>query len=199
MAGTGNEGDRRDGGPAVAAELDVPRGLALGPDGRLRIAEQGGNRVRRGTPDGTIATVAGTGAAGYSWDGGPAALATSTSPFSIAVGLDGSVYIADRGNHSVRGVAPDGIIDTVAGTGAWGFGGDGGPAEPSRPVRVGRVLCGVPTLGPLGVTSARVAEGARRTTKSSPSFSPFFGPSATLPRTPNPAIRLDVLSERVSR
>ncbi|WP_441291597.1 hypothetical protein ACSRUE_15070 [Sorangium sp. KYC3313] len=143
MAGTGNEGDRGDGGPAVAAKLDVPRGLALGPDGRLRIAEQGGNRVRRGTPDGTIATVAGTGAAGYSGDGGPATLATSTSPFSIAVGLDGSVYIADRGNHSVRRVAPDGIIDTVVGTGARGLGGDGGRAEPARPVRVGRVLRGV--------------------------------------------------------
>ncbi|WP_437991716.1 hypothetical protein [Sorangium sp. So ce145] len=85
MAGTGNEGDRGDGGPAVA-KLDVPRRLALGPDGRLRIAEQGGNRVRRSTPDGTIATVAGTGAPGYSGDGGPATLATSTSPFSIALG-----------------------------------------------------------------------------------------------------------------
>ncbi|WP_437302911.1 hypothetical protein [Sorangium sp. So ce388] len=182
MASTGNEGDRGDGGPAVAAKLDVPRGLALGPDGRLRIAEQDGNSVRRGTPDGTIATVAGTGAAGYSGDGGPATLATSTSPFSIAVGLDGSVYIADRGNHSVRRVAPDGIIDTVSGTGAWGFGGDGGPAEPARPVRVGRVLRGEPTLGPLGVTSARVAEGGAQNYQIEPFIFPVFRPLSDAPQ-----------------
>ncbi|WP_437835764.1 hypothetical protein [Sorangium sp. So ce1153] len=148
MAGTGNEGDRGDGGPAVAAKLDAPRGLALGPDGRLRIAEQGGPRVRRGTPDGTIATVAGTGAVGYSGDGGPATLATLTSPFSIAVGFDGSVYIADRGNHSVRRVAPDGIIDTVAGTGGVGLRRRRRTGRTRCPVRVSRVLRGEPNLGP---------------------------------------------------
>ncbi|MGK4006806.1 RHS repeat-associated core domain-containing protein [Sorangium sp. So ce1036] len=129
VAGTGEEGSGGDGGPATAAQIEVPRGLALGPDGSLYITEQRGNRVRRVAPDGTITTVAGTGAAGYSGDGGPATLATLRHPFSVAVGLDGSVYIADRGNHSIRRVAPDGIMDTVAGTGASGFGGDGGPAE----------------------------------------------------------------------
>ncbi|WP_438031825.1 hypothetical protein [Sorangium sp. So ce204] len=129
VAGTGVAGGGGDGGPAVAAELEVPRGLAFGPDGSLYIAEQGGNRVRRVAPDGTIATVAGTGISGDGGDGGPATLATLRQPFSVAVGLDGSVTIADTGNHRVRRIAPDGVIETVAGTGVAGFGGDGGPAE----------------------------------------------------------------------
>src|SRR6185369_13133148 len=99
--------------PAIAAELHAPRGLALGADGSLYIAEQGGNRIRRVTPDETISTVAGTGAAEYGGDGGPATLATLRRPFSVAVGVDGSLYVADTENNRVRVVELDGIIRTV--------------------------------------------------------------------------------------
>jgi RHS repeat-associated protein len=65
---------------------------------------------------------------GYSGDGGPAADAGLSDPTGLAVADDGSVYIADSGNHRIRRVSPDGIISTVAGTGTAGFGGDGGSA-----------------------------------------------------------------------
>ncbi|MDQ3247720.1 MAG: hypothetical protein M3Q45_00795, partial [Chloroflexota bacterium] len=121
-----------DGGSATGAELSVPVGLDVGADGSMYIAEAGGNTVRRVDPLGVITTVAGTdhqscfpGTAACG-DGGPATAALLGTPQDVAVGPDGSLYIADR--LRIRRVAPDGMITTVAGTGALGFGGDGGPA-----------------------------------------------------------------------
>lgn len=85
-----------------------------------------------------IAPVAGDGSPGHGGDGGPALKARLESPEDVAVGDDGSVYIADPVDHRVRRIAPDGVISTYAGTGIPGFSGDGGPAasaqfdEPSR-------------------------------------------------------------------
>lgn len=106
-----------DGGPATAAQLGYIRDLALGPDGSLYLAEGQNNRVRRVAPDGTISTVAGTGVLGFSGDGGPATQAQLNNVQDVAVGPDGSLYLADYSNHRVRRVGPDGIITTVAGGG----------------------------------------------------------------------------------
>ncbi|MGH8584547.1 MAG: RHS repeat-associated core domain-containing protein [Gammaproteobacteria bacterium] len=128
VAGTGATGFSGDGGPATAASLSGPFGLALSLDGSLYIADQFHHRIRRVGPDGIITTVAGTGAIGISGDGGPATAAALNSPFGVALGPDGSLYIADGGNNRIRRVGPDGIITTVAGMGFFGFSGDGGPA-----------------------------------------------------------------------
>ena len=120
--------DVGDGGPATLAELGVPSGLAVGPDGSVYIAEQVGQRVRRVGTDGIITTVAGTGTWGFSGDGGPASLAMLSNPHGVVVAPDGTLYIADRSNYRIRRVDVNGIITTVAGTGAYGFSGDGGPA-----------------------------------------------------------------------
>ncbi len=128
FAGTGSYGYSGDGGPATAAQLASMEGLAIGPDGSLYIADSDYGRIRRITPDGIITTFAGTGSYSYSGDGGPATAAAFRSPADVAVGPDGSVYIADRYNQRIRRVAPNGIISTVAGTGSAGFGGDGGLA-----------------------------------------------------------------------
>ncbi|MGW3567992.1 NHL repeat-containing protein [Streptomyces sp. NPDC000941] len=85
-----------------------------------------------GLPHGAIATVAGTGAAGYLSDGGPAPLTQLNSPFGLAVDRQGNLYIADRYNHRVRKVTPDGIITTIAGNGEAGYISDGGPAVATR-------------------------------------------------------------------
>ncbi|TAN67540.1 MAG: PASTA domain-containing protein, partial [Methylobacter sp.] len=79
-----------------------------------------------------IATVIGTGQSGFSGDGGWARQAQLASPAGIAVGPDGSLYIADGGNHRIRRVGVDGIITTVAGTGEYGYSGDGGSATQAR-------------------------------------------------------------------
>lgn len=110
-----------DGGPAAAAQLSRPTGLAVGSDGALFIADPGSLRVRRvalaGTPPSTtISTVAGTGAACTAspcGDGGRAVEAQLTSPNDVAVDVSGLLYIAD-GPGGVRRVFRNGTIDTLA-------------------------------------------------------------------------------------
>jgi glucose/arabinose dehydrogenase len=118
-----------DDGPAVQARLSDLYSVTMGPDGSLYVAEEkSGNRIRKIDPNGVITTVAGTGEAGYAGDGGPATAARLNSPRDVALGRDGSLYIADRYNNRIRRVDPAGIITTVAGNGEKRFAGDGGPA-----------------------------------------------------------------------
>ena len=86
------------------------------------------NRVRKVVADGTITTVAGTGVAGFSGDGGPATAARLNEPFRVALDQAGNLYISDFGNFRVRKVALDGTITTFAGNGNASSSGDGGPA-----------------------------------------------------------------------
>lgn len=123
FAGTGVRGFAGDGGPATQAMFDGCGGLAVGPDGSLYVAEIN-RRVRRIAPDGIITTVAGGGSSSPG-DGGLATRAFLSNPLDVAVSRDGSLYIADFGNHRIRRVGPDGIITTVAGNGTQGFSGDG--------------------------------------------------------------------------
>ena len=136
VAGNGTFGFTGDGGPATTAQLSAD-GVAVGPDGSLYIAGRGAQRIRRVGPDGIITTVAGNGTPGFSGDGGPATAAQLNYPNSVVVGLDGSLFISDEQNHRIRRIGPDGIITTVAGTGAsgfagGGFSGDGGPATAAK-------------------------------------------------------------------
>jgi choice-of-anchor A domain-containing protein/RHS repeat-associated protein len=131
-AGTGTAGYGGDGASATAASLNQPADVCAAADGTLYIADAANNRIRKVSPQGVITTLAGTGAAGYSGDGGPAAEAELNTPASVAVCAHGVVYVADSGNHAVRKITPDGVIHTVAGTGAAGFSGDGGPAAQAR-------------------------------------------------------------------
>ncbi|ADH85039.1 YD repeat protein [Desulfurivibrio alkaliphilus AHT 2] len=133
VAGTGptgwwSGGFSGDGGSAVEARLDRPHAVAIGPDGSIYIADTYNHRIRRVGTDGIITTIAGTGYRGFSGDGGPADEARLFGPIAVAIGPDGSIYIADTYNHRIRRVGTDGIITTVAGTGSLGYSGDGGPA-----------------------------------------------------------------------
>ncbi|CAA9357513.1 MAG: Serine/threonine protein kinase [uncultured Gemmatimonadetes bacterium] len=132
LAGTGVGGYSGDGGPATAARINTPRYVLQGADGSIYFTEKSSHVVRRIMPDGTITTAAGTGVAGFSGDGGPAAQARLYQPDGLALGADGSVYVSDQGNHRVRRIAPSGLITTVAGTGSLGFSGDNGRATLAR-------------------------------------------------------------------
>jgi len=127
VAGIGTTGYSGDGGPATQAELNNPIGLALDASGNLYIADTQNYRIRRVDLNGIISTIAGTGTAGYSGDGGPATGAQLNWPQGIAFDALGSLYIADFGNHRIRKIAMDGTITTAGGTGNVGYGGDGGP------------------------------------------------------------------------
>ncbi|MCL3996209.1 NHL domain-containing protein [Streptomyces lavenduligriseus] len=132
VAGAGVAGFSGDGGPATAARLNVPMGVAVDSTGTLYVTEYHNNRVRKITTDGKISTVAGNGAAAFGGDGGPAVSAQLNRPHAVVVDGAGVLYIADGENHRIRKVAADGKISTVAGTGVAGFGGDGGPATSAQ-------------------------------------------------------------------
>ncbi|MFD8993608.1 NHL domain-containing protein [Streptomyces abikoensis] len=128
VAGAGAAGFGGDGGPATAARLNTPVGVAVDNTGTLYVTDHANHRIRRITTDGKISTFAGTGAAGFAGDGGPASSAQLRNPFAVAVDGAGGVCIVDYGNHRIRKVTADGKISTVAGTGVAGFSGDNGPA-----------------------------------------------------------------------
>jgi uncharacterized protein (TIGR03437 family) len=127
VAGNGNTGYSGDGGPATSAALDFPEAVAFDSAGNYYIADSANDVVRKVNTGGTITTAVGTGAQGYSGDGGPATSATLYNPVGVAVNASDALYISDQLNNVIRKVT-NGVITTVAGTGAFAFGGDGGPA-----------------------------------------------------------------------
>lgn len=125
FAGTGSPGYGFAGGSALSTALDNPEGLVVAPDGSVYIADQDNNRILKVTPDNVVQLVAGGNGAGFSGDGGLATSAKLNDPQNIALGPDGSLYIADRGNKRVRHVSPAGVISTFAGTGTGTYQGAG--------------------------------------------------------------------------
>ena len=136
IAGSGESGFSGDGGPATSAMLAFPLGVAVDAVGNVYIADALNHRIRRIDILGVIETIAGSGdgvseenfTGDYGGDSGPATGALLARPGDIAGDDMGNVYIADAFNHRIRKVDASGIIDTIAGTGERGFGGDGGPA-----------------------------------------------------------------------
>lgn len=130
VAGNGVSGFSGDGGQATTAKLFHPSGVAIAADGSLYIVDQDNNRVRKVDPTGVISTVAGTGNAGYSGDGGPATNAALNVPIAVALDNAGNFYVSDSNNFRIRKIDATGTITTFAGNGMTGSAGqgDGGPA-----------------------------------------------------------------------
>ena len=126
IAGNGTAGYAGDGGPATAAEINRPWGVALGAN-KLYIADGNNNVVRTVDTSGIIHTVAGNGKAGFSGDNGPATAAMLNFPEAAFI-IGGNLYIADYVNRRVRKVDSHGTITTFAGTGSGACNGDGGLA-----------------------------------------------------------------------
>jgi sugar lactone lactonase YvrE len=130
IAGTGTQGFSGDTGPATAATIDSPTGLALDASNNLYLADTHNHRIRKITAvTGIITTIAGTGAPGFSGDAAAAATATLALPHGLTIDPAGNLYLADTQNHRIRRIdATTGIITTVTGDGTQAFAGDGGPA-----------------------------------------------------------------------
>ena len=124
FAGTGEEGFGGDGGPATAAQLNGPRGVTVGDDDYIYIADTGNNRIHQIGPDGVITTIAGAEDGGD----GPAMSPQLSVPRGVAVDAGGNLYIADTGNNQIHKLDDEGIV-TVAGAGGLG---DEGPATNAR-------------------------------------------------------------------
>jgi uncharacterized protein (TIGR03437 family) len=128
VAGNGAPGYTGDGGPATSASLFANgsiSGLAVDAAGNLYISDGENHVIRKVNTAGIISTFAGTGAPGFSGDGGPATAATLNFPAGIALDSAGNLYIADASNNRVRKVNTAGIISTYAGNGNVVFSGDG--------------------------------------------------------------------------
>ncbi len=147
IAGTGNPGYSGDGGPATAAQLNTPSDVAVAPNGRIYIADTFNNVIRVVLPNGIIQTYAGTGAGGFSGDGGDARQAQLDRPYGVEVAPNGDVLVADTHNQRFRQIAdttaviptpmPEptpqiipctdvvGSICTYVGTGTTAFNGNG--------------------------------------------------------------------------
>ena len=138
VAGNGERGYAGDGGPATEASLNMPHEIQFDAAGHLYIVERDNHAVRRvDARTGVITTVAGTGVAGFSGDGGPAAAAQLNRPHSIVFDPEGRLLICDIGNHRMRRVdLATGRIETFAGTGERAPTPDGAP------------LAGAPLNGP---------------------------------------------------
>ena len=138
IVGSGQRGYAGDGGPALDASLNMPHELRFDKRGDLFIVERDNHVVRKvDMKSKTVSTFAGTGAPGFSGDGGPATKAQLRSPHSIAFDRDGSLLICDVGNHRIRRVdAKSGLITTFAGTGE------------RKPTPDGAPLAGTPLNGP---------------------------------------------------
>ena len=130
IAGTGTQGFGGDGGPATAAQLDSPQGLALDANQNLYIADTHNHRIRKlSLTTGIINTVAGTGIAGFAGDHASATAAQLNLPTALALDAQQNLYLADTASHRVRKIdAVTGLITTVAGDGTQGFAGDNGLA-----------------------------------------------------------------------
>ena len=119
-----NVGYNGDGIPATQAWLFLPTGVAVDRAGNLYISDWLNNRIRKVDTDGIISTIAGTGVFGFSGDGGPGTSAQVSEPSDVAADNAGNVYIADWVNFRVRVVDPSGTINTLAGSGGYGYNGN---------------------------------------------------------------------------
>ena len=117
VAGTGTAGYSGDGGLATAAKFNSPIGGCIDNIGNFYIADYGNNVIRKIALDGTVSTIAGTGTAGFSGDGGLATAAKIRGATEICIDNVGIIYFADFQNSCIRKIALDGTISTVAGIG----------------------------------------------------------------------------------
>ncbi len=114
LAGVAGQSGSVD-GPGPAARFNNPSGLGIDEAGNLFVADTNNHTIRKVTPDGVVSTLAGSAGQGGSSDG-PGSLGRFQSPLGVSAGPDGSIYVADTGNHTIRKVTPSGLVSTIAGS-----------------------------------------------------------------------------------
>lgn len=158
-------------GQGTAASFNSPRQVAVDSSGTVYVAESEGHKIRKITPDGVVSTLAGSGVQGSADGAGSAA--SFRFPFGIAVDSIGNVYVGDLNNNKVRKISPDGVVSTLAGSGAsGGANGTGAAASFNRPAGVAVDVDGnvyvvevtgqrVRKITPAGVVSTLAGSGVQ--------------------------------------
>ena len=146
FAGNNSAGYSGDGGPATAAQINEPDGIAIDLANNIYISDGQNNVIRKINNSGVITTVAGNNTPGFSGDGGGATLAQLAGPTGVAVDKFGNLFICDYGNKRIRKVNSSGIISTIAGNGTAGYTGDGIAATATE------------IDGPFGITTDSVGD-----------------------------------------
>jgi trimeric autotransporter adhesin len=132
-------GDSGDGGAATNAFFKQPEGIIADKLGNVYISDGVAHRIRKVNSSGVVTTIAGTGVAGYSGDGGPASLAQLNRPLGMFLDGLGNLYVNDHDNYRIRKIDTTGVITTIAGNGLAGYSGDGGPATAAS-IRTGYLI-----------------------------------------------------------
>lgn len=177
IAGNGTSSPTGDGSQATAAAVPLPHGIKVDNDGNIYVTNHSTHRVRKISTTGIISTIAGTGTAGTTGDGGAATAARINAPYGLHLDNAGNIYIACMTGNNVRKIDASGNISTFAGSGSTGFFGDGGAAtaasiyEPyaiandpsgniiiadSRNFRIRKVSLGPPTITLTGTANVCV-------------------------------------------
>ena len=128
IAGTGIWGYTGDGGPATAAEISGPLSIWIDTINEVIFADDAHCRIRKIDTNGIISTIAGTGTAASTGNGGPASAASLSAPVSVVMDRAGNLFFNERSAHFIRKIDRYGIVSIYAGTGTGGYSGDGGPA-----------------------------------------------------------------------
>ncbi len=198
IAGTGTRGSTGNGGPAIAAQIQAPRSLAIDPAHRfLYFSEQIGNRVRRiDLTTGIITVAAGDGATRFNGDGLAGPATSFNEILGLAVGANGDVFIVDTNNHRIRKLTiASGLVSTVAGSGQQGFSGDNGPALQAalnRPSAVAVAPDGTVYFFDLNNKRLRrVANGTIATFAGNPNATAVEGPGLQVSLSVSTGIALD--------
>lgn len=120
-------------GPGATAQFLIPIGVAVDGSGNVYVAERGGHKIRKVTPEGVVSTLAGS---VQGTDDGPGASALFNIPLGVSADAVGNVYVADWKNHRIRKIAPQGIVSTLAGSGVGFVDGPGSTAKFNEPIAV---------------------------------------------------------------
>ena len=119
-------------GTGTAAQFQNPTGIAIDAAGNLYVTDKGNHHIRKVTPEGVVSTLAGNAL----FDEGTGSLASFNAPDGVAIDTAGNLYVADKENHRIRKVTPEGVVSTLAGS-TKGFVDDtGGAARFSQPVGI---------------------------------------------------------------
>ncbi len=196
-------------GPVATARLRNPEGVAMDAGGNLVIVDRGNNRIRKFTAAGIVSTIAGADAAGFV--NGTGAAARFRLPWKSTVDAGGNIIVADRDNHCIRKITPDGVVTTIAGDGTAGYAdGDKSTARFNQPLDVAADAAGniyvadnlnhrIRKISPAGQVSTVAGDGTAAYANGNGTAAKFKNPSGLVLDQAGNILVADRLNHRIRK